>query len=185
MSQSQSAPPATAAPEHAATVWIVMGVSGSGKSTIGQALAEALQLPFCEGDSLHPPGNIAKMSAGEPLTDEDRWPWLALIGDWIRSVLKDGRGGVVSCSALRRSYRDRLREAGAVRFVYLDIPREALQQRLQGRHHFMPVSLLDSQLQTLEPPTGDEAPVVIGGDLDPETSVRLALQQIRGARAAN
>ncbi|MHC1478731.1 gluconokinase [Frateuria aurantia] len=171
--------PGTAQADQTPTVWVVMGVSGSGKSTIGQALAEALQLPFCEGDSLHPAANIAKMSAGHPLTDEDRWPWLDLIADWIRTQLQSGHGGVVSCSALRRCYRDRLRQAGQVRFVYLDISREVLQQRLQGRHHFMPAALLDSQLQTLEPPSADEAPVVVEGDLDLPTTLQLALRQIR------
>ncbi|AFC87419.1 gluconokinase [Frateuria aurantia] len=181
--QSQSptmCPPGVPPVAGEVTVWIVMGVSGSGKSTVGQALAEALTLPFCEGDSLHPAANIAKMAAGHPLTDADRWPWLDLIGDWIRTRLRQGEGGVVSCSALRRVYRDRLRQAGArVRFVYLDIPRQVLQQRLQARHHFMPASLLDSQLQTLEPPTADEAPVVVRGDLDLLATVELALRQIR------
>lgn len=181
VSSFQIKPPQGPSPDTAsATVWIVMGVSGSGKSTIGQALAEALALPFCEGDSLHPASNIAKMSAGQPLSDDDRWPWLERIADWIRARLETGEGGVVSCSALRRRYRDLLRQAGnRVRFIYLDIPRQVLQQRLQARHHFMPAALLDSQLQTLEPPQPDEAPLVVRGDLDLLSTVKLALQQIR------
>jgi carbohydrate kinase (thermoresistant glucokinase family) len=127
---------------------VVMGVSGCGKSSLGAALATALALPFTDADDLHPVGNRAKMAAGQPLTDADRWPWLQAVG----AVLAGG-AGVVACSALRRAYRDRLRAtAGPVQFLHLVAPREVIAQRLAARRgHFMPVALLESQLATLEP----------------------------------
>ena len=144
------------------TCYVVMGVSGCGKSRIGQDFATAEGLRFIDGDSLHPPANIAKMSRGEPLTDEDRAPWLDKVGQ----VLQDP-GTVVACSALKRLYRDRIRiRAGAgagvpVTFLYLRGQRDTLLQRMADRPgHFMPVSLLDSQLATLEPPGADERHVV-------------------------
>ena len=146
---------------------IVMGVSGSGKSSIGEKLAEALSLRFVEGDRLHPASNVEKMSKGIPLTDADRMPWLDLIGDTMKSALDDGEGIVVSCSALKRIYRDRLRAAagGNLFFVYLDGSRELLTRRMGERKgHFMPASLLDSQLETLEVPTGE--PGVVTVDID-------------------
>lgn len=125
-----------------------MGVSGCGKSSLGAALAAALALPFTDADDLHPAANRAKMAAGQPLTDADRWPWLQAVG----AVLAGG-AGVVACSALRRTYRDRLREAaGPVQFLHLVAPRKVIAQRLAARRgHFMPLALLDSQLATLEP----------------------------------
>ncbi len=157
-------------------VIVVMGVSGTGKTSIGEALAQANGWPFMEGDSLHPPANIAKMSAGTPLTDADRWPWLDRVRDWIAERLREGHGGVVTCSALRRVYRDRLREAGpGVRFVYLRTPREELAERLRQRRHFMPASLLDSQLATLEPPAVDELSIQIPGDEPVDAQVRQTL----------
>ncbi|MEE6139174.1 gluconokinase [Mycobacterium sp. 050128] len=132
-----------------------MGVSGSGKSTVGSALAQRLRVPFVDADSLHPPASVAKMAAGQPLTDEDRRPWLERVGDW----LADHRdGGVVSCSALKRSYRDRLRaHCPDVEFLYLSGSPELIEARLAARsHHFMPAALLRSQLDTLEPLGADE-----------------------------
>ena len=146
---------------------IVMGVSGSGKSSIGEKLAEALGLRFVEGDGLHPASNVEKMSKGIPLTDDDRMPWLDVIGETIKSALASGEGIVVSCSALKRIYRDRLRTAagGSLFFVYLDGSRDLLTRRMGERKgHFMPASLLDSQLQTLEVPTGE--PGVVTVDID-------------------
>lgn len=132
-----------------------MGVSGCGKSSLGAALAERLGLSFVEGDTLHPAANVAKMSAGTPLTDADRWPWL----DVIATRLGQSEAIVVSCSALRRTYRDRLRAGGEhVRFVHLAGERHILAERMARRGaHYMPVSLLDSQLATLESPGDDEA----------------------------
>ena len=135
---------------------VVMGVSGSGKTTVGAALADALGLRFVDGDALHPAANVAKMAAGIPLDDADRAPWLDAIG----AVLAAGPV-VVACSALKRSYRDRLRAAApAMQLVFLEGSRELLASRMAARPgHFMPASLLDSQLATLEPPTLDEHPM--------------------------
>ena len=134
-----------------------MGVAASGKTTAGKALAQALGWPFVEGDDYHPPANKAKMHAGHPLTDEDRRPWLSALRDQIADVIRRDAHAVVACSALKASYRDALvppgSPAGAVRFVYLDVPRETLEARLRSRKHFFPVSLLDSQLATLEAPS--------------------------------
>ena len=134
-----------------------MGVSGSGKSVIGALLARALGIEFVEGDAYHSPENVARMSAGIPLTDEDRQAWLAAIATRLDAG-RAGLGLVVSCSALRRRYRDVLRAGRTdVQFVYLEGARAVLEQRLAGRHgHFMPSSLLDSQLAILEPPVPDE-----------------------------
>jgi len=132
---------------------IVMGVSGSGKSTTGGALARTLGWPFVEGDDLHPPANVAKMAAGIPLTDDDRWPWLDRIVDELRALSKTSPDIVVACSALKQCYRDRLAPAGDVRFVHLHGDRETIAARLATRHHrYMPATLLDSQFATLELP---------------------------------
>ena len=134
---------------------VVMGVSGSGKSTVGAALAQRLAVPFGDADDFHPPANIAKMTAGHPLDDADRQPWLAAIADWL---VAHASGGVVTCSALKRSYRDRLRAScPSVRFVHLDGDREVVARRQASRPgHFMPAALLDSQFRTLEPLDTDE-----------------------------
>lgn len=151
---------------------VVMGVSGCGKSSVGERIASALGLTYVEGDSLHPASNVAKMSRGEPLTDADRWPWL----DRVAEALAEG--GVVSCSALRRAYRDRLR-SGAGRplaFVFLTGSHEVLAERMRNRAgHFMPASLLDSQLATLEDPSGEADVIPIGIDQPLESIVREAL----------
>ncbi len=147
-------------------VVVVMGVSGSGKSTVGGLLAERLGVPYAEADDFHPPANIAKMSAGHPLDDEDRAPWLDAIAAWITG--RGDRGGVVSCSALRRRYRDRLRkDSPGLFFLHLDGSEELIAARLAARTgHFMPAGLLRSQLEALEPLEADEAGAVvaIGGD---------------------
>ncbi|WP_458072124.1 gluconokinase [Rhodanobacter sp. BL-MT-08] len=146
-------------------VIVIMGVSGCGKTTIGQSLADAFGWNFQEGDALHPRANIDKMSAGIPLDDADRWPWLDRMAAWMRSEHKQHRHGVVSCSALKRSYRDRLRLSDTdVGFVYIQVPRHELERRTQQRHHFMPTSLLDSQLQTLEEPASDEDALTVSGE---------------------
>ena len=133
---------------------IVMGVAASGKTTVGEALAERMHCPFQEGDALHPPENIARMRAGHPLTDADRWPWLDRVAQWMQAHER----GVISCSALKRSYRDRLRIAApTMALVFLDPAPAELRRRIANRpEHFMPASLLDSQLATLEPPQADE-----------------------------
>jgi gluconokinase len=137
------------------TVIVVMGVSGSGKTTIGTALASALEVEYAEADTFHPKANIAKMTAGTPLTDADRAPWLEAIAGWIRD--HRAAGGVVTSSALKRRYRDVLRSGGDVWFAHLHGDREILAERMQTRSgHFMPVSLLDSQLADLEPLEPDE-----------------------------
>jgi len=145
---------------------VVMGVSGSGKSTVGVLLAERLGVPYAEADDFHPPENVQKMSAGTPLNDDDRRPWLDAIAAWLSENAV--QGGAVSCSALRRSYRDRLRrESGAqLFFVHLEGSEELIAQRLAARKgHFMPRSLLQSQFATLEPLEEDErgAAVPVGG----------------------
>ncbi|MET7638095.1 gluconokinase [Streptomyces sp. NPDC005438] len=157
---------------------VVMGVSGTGKSTVGALLARELAVPYAEADDFHPPANIARMAAGTPLTDEDREPWLAAIGDWLRG--RRGRGGVVSCSALRRRYRDVLRTAApGVRFVHLRGERALIDRRLAGRlDHFMPRALLDSQFATLEPLEPDEAGTVLEVSAGPATLTRRALRAL-------
>ena len=140
-------------------LFIVMGVSGSGKTTIGARLARALGSEFVEGDDLHPPENVKRMTAGIPLTDDDRRGWLLAIAARLREAKRARIGLVVSCSALKRSYRDLLRSVGEteVRFVYLAGSRALLADRLaQRRGHFMPLTLLDSQLAILEEPSPDE-----------------------------
>ena len=149
---------------------VIMGVSGCGKSTVGQRLAQRIGVPFLEGDSLHPPRNVALMAAGTPLTDEDRAGWLDTIAARLSALAPD-EGLVVSCSALKRAYRDRLRLATPdLRFVHLHGTRDLLAERLQRRQHdYMPPTLLDSQLRTLEIPTPDEAVLTldIAQSLDP------------------
>ncbi|MFB7335647.1 gluconokinase [Streptomyces adustus] len=149
-------------------VVVVMGVAGTGKTTIGPLLAARLGVPYAEGDDFHPQANIARMSAGIPLTDEDRWPWLDAIGGWAHE--RAGLGGVVSCSALKRSYRDRLRaSAPGLVFVHLAGDRALIEDRMSHRQgHFMPTALLDSQFATLQPLQADEAGVTVDVAGDPE-----------------
>jgi gluconokinase len=137
-------------------VLVIMGVSGSGKSTVAGLLAGTLGWDFAEGDELHPESNVAKMQAGQPLSDEDRWPWLESIADWIRAHTAAGTPGVVTCSALKKRYRDVLRGEGVV-FVFLEGSRDRISDRLASRNgHFMPPALLESQFEALEAPTEEE-----------------------------
>ena len=142
---------------------VVMGVSGSGKSTVGAALAQRLSVPFADADDFPPPANIAKMTAGEALDDHDRHPWLEAVGAWLAA---HPDGGVMSCSALKRRYRDQLRHhAHGVEFVFLEGTRDVIAKRQASRPgHFMPASLVTSQFATLEPLEPDERGVVIDVD---------------------
>ena len=156
-----------------APVVVVMGVSGSGKTTVGRLLAGRLGVPYAEADDFHPAANIAKMSAGQPLTDADRWPWLAAIGSWIGA---HPAGGVVTCSALKRVYRDVL---GEVWFLHLNGSRELIAARLADRRgHFMPAALLDSQFADLEPLGADEPGLVVDVARPPEEIVDEALARL-------
>ena len=143
------------------SVLIVMGVSGSGKSTVAQILAKDLGWQFQEGDSLHPPANVEKMRAGIPLTDSDRAPWLAKVAEWVSDRIAAGEPGIITCSALKRAYRKQIVGGHPeARFVYLHGDRATLQAHVDHRHHeYMPVGLLDSQLKTLEEPQPDEPAV--------------------------
>ena len=154
-------------------ILVIMGVSGSGKSTVARPLAERLGWPFAEGDDFHPPANIAKMKAGVPLDDADRAPWLAAIAAWIDGQAAAGAAGVVTCSALKRAYRDRLTDGRPqVRIVYLKGSRAVIAARVAKRaHHFMPPSLLASQFADLEPPGPDEHPIVI--DIDQPVAAQV------------
>ncbi len=157
----------------ATSILVVMGVSGAGKSTVAKPLAERLGWTFQEGDALHPAANIAKMKAGIPLTDADRLPWLAAIGAWMDKERAAGQGGVVTCSALKRAYRDILANGRPfVRFVYLKGSEDLIAQRVDHRvGHFMPPSLLASQFTDLQPPGPDEHPIVI--DIDQPEKAQL------------
>jgi gluconokinase len=163
---------------------VVMGVSASGKTTIGKLLAARLGVPFTDADDLHPEANVKKMAAGHPLTDEDRWPWLAKVGSTLAEA--EGSGQVIACSALKRSYREAiLREEPHARFVYLKASRDLLESRIEHRHgHFMPASLLDSQLSTLEPLENDEPGVTISlaAEDSPEDLVDRSLAELDADR---
>lgn len=144
-------------PDDAPRHLVVMGVSGVGKTTVAEQLAVRLDYEFAEGDDYHPPANIEKMSAGTPLDDEDRIPWLRVLADWVRERHQDGRSTVMTCSALRRRYRDVLREGAAdTFFVHLVGEQALLLERMAGRRHFMPPTLLQSQFATLEALEDDE-----------------------------
>ena len=160
------------------TVIVVMGVSGSGKTTIGTALARALDVEYAEADTFHPKANIDKMTAGTPLTDADRAPWLEAIAGWIRE--HQAGGGVVTSSALKRRYRDVLRSGGDVWFAHLHGDRALLAERMKSRTgHFMPVSLLDSQLSDLQPLEPDEPGAVFDIARTPEEITEAALTAFR------
>jgi gluconokinase len=155
------------------TIAVVMGVSGSGKTTIGRALAHELAADFLEGDKFHPASNVAKMSRGEPLDDADRWPWLDRLAEELARARSSGMSVVLACSALKRSYRDRLRRgAPDLRLVYLKGDKALILERLRARkRHFMPPGLLDSQFKALEEPGPDECPTVI--DVTPPLEILM------------
>jgi len=160
---------------------VVMGVSGSGKSTIADSLATRLGWRYEDGDRFHPPANVAKMSAGQPLTDEDRWPWLQAIADEIDRVCRAGQRAVIACSALKRAYRDVLVHGrDDVRIVFLDGTQKLIAARLAARKgHFMPPGLLDSQFKTLQPPETSEHPVTVSIDATVEAIVDDIVRQLR------
>ncbi|MFF8846143.1 gluconokinase [Streptomyces sp. NPDC015127] len=160
-------------------VVVVMGVAGTGKTTIGPLLAATLGVPYAEGDDFHPPANIAKMSAGIPLDDDDRRPWLDAIGAWAHD--RAGHGGVVSSSALKRMYRDRLRAAApGIVFLHLTGDRALIERRMTERKgHFMPTALLDSQFATLQPLGDDEAGVAVDVSGSPEEITERAVAALR------
>lgn len=160
---------------------VVMGVSGTGKSTVGRAVASELGVTYGEGDDHHPAANLAKMAAGVPLDDADRAPWLATLATWTRGQHDDDRSTVLTCSALRRTYRDVLRAAvpEPTVFVHLAGSAEVLATRVADRTHFMPPALLDSQLRTLEPLEDDEVGGMVDTDLPLATVVADALALVR------
>jgi gluconokinase len=167
---------------------VVMGVAGSGKTTLASRLAEKLGVPFVEGDSLHPAANVKKMASGIPLTDEDRWPWLAAIGERMEVERVTGHGVVVACSALKRAYRDCLREHvhGKIHFVLLDGSRELIGARMKKRKgHFMPPALLDSQFATLERPKADEHATVLDISHSIPSLVTEAVRSVTAEAPAN
>jgi len=162
---------------------VVMGVSGSGKTTLATALAEAIGAEFLEGDSFHPPENVVWMSSGKPLTDAMRWPWLTSLALGASALRNNGRRVIISCSALKRSYRDHLRHhAAPLQFIFLNAPESLLRERMEGRkNHYMPPSLLASQLATLEPPDADEADcTTVSSRLSKVAVFRKALAAISG-----
>ena len=163
------------------TPWhlVMMGVSGNGKSTIGEALQEILGWPMAEGDDFHPPENIAKMSAGHPLDDDDRWPWLQSLTDWAAERDARGEPTLMACSALKRSYRDLLRGGGeGTYFVHLVGEPELILDRMAHREHFMKPAMLQSQIDTLEPLQEDEAGDVYDIRLEPQEIARQVVERL-------
>lgn len=160
---------------------VVMGVSGSGKTTIMEALAERMDAAAADGDAFHSAANIAKMRDGIPLSDDDRWPWLRAIARWIGEHERAGEDAIVACSALKRAYRDALCDGHpSVRFVFLDLPREVLEERLKGRTgHYMKAAMLQSQLDALEPLEPDEPGFEIDGDRPPPVLADEILGRVR------
>ncbi|MHA7133900.1 gluconokinase [Oerskovia turbata] len=165
---------------------VVMGVAGSGKTTVAALLAQRTGRPFAEADDFHPQANVDLMRAGVALTDEDRWPWLGSMRDWLDQQGAEGRSAVMTCSALKRSYRDLLRTAhGRVRFVHLTASPEVLAARVSGRtDHFMPASLLPSQLATLDPLADDEDGATLDAAATPEGLVEQILLDSAPATAS-
>lgn len=157
---------------------LLMGVSGSGKSTVGGMLAEALRIPFADADAFHPPANVEKMARGQPLTDADREPWLDALGEWLSAR---PAGGVIGCSALKRAYRDRLRRhAPGLRIIHLAGDAGLIAMRQAARqNHFMPASLMASQFATLEPPAADEAAITLDITLPPGVLAAEAIAQLK------
>jgi gluconokinase len=161
---------------------VVMGVSGSGKTTVAQRVAQRLGWVFAEGDDFHPPANVAKMRAGHPLTDEDRWPWLRTLADWIGAREAAAEDAVLTCSALKRAYRDVLADGHpSVRFVHVTASDDTIRRRLEHRRgHYMPASLLTSQLAALEPLQPDEPGLTLPGDGDPDDVVSDLVARLEG-----
>jgi gluconokinase len=159
---------------------VVMGVSGSGKTTVGEGIAKAMAWDYAEGDTFHSDANVAKMASGTPLTDEDRWPWLRAIGEWLSGHEASTHSAVVTCSALRRVYRDLLRDGRPdLRFCHVQADAELIKERLDHRSgHYMPPSLLPSQLATLEPLRDDEPGVVVSVAGTPEEIIHRALHAL-------
>ncbi len=159
-------------------VFVVMGVSGCGKTTVGQAMAEHFGCPFYDGDDFHPPENVAKMVSGVPLNDDDRAPWLARLHDLLAEHIGRGETAVLACSALKKKYRDQLQVNGRVQFVYLHGSFDLIWQRMQARkNHYMKAEMLQSQFDTLEPPSVDEA-LIIYIDRDIESILKLIEAEI-------
>ncbi|WP_018157097.1 gluconokinase [Demetria terragena] len=172
--------------EESARCVIVMGVSGSGKTTIAEDLAELLGWTYAEGDDFHPQANRDKMASGTPLTDEDRWPWLRTIADWISAKGESGESAVVTCSALRRAYREVL-EAGNphVQFCHVAVSPIELASRMQEREgHYMPASLLQSQLDTLEPLGDDEPGITVVAEGPPDRVFEQVVEELRASWTA-
>ncbi|WP_341715769.1 gluconokinase [Micromonospora sp. FIMYZ51] len=159
---------------------VVMGVSGAGKTTVAHGIAASTGLSFAEADEFHSEANVARMRAGVPLDDEARWPWLRALADWMASRHREGVSTVLACSALKRSYRDVLRQGPpSVEFVHLDGPTEVIRQRMSIRtHRYMPASLLDSQTATLERLWPDEQGVVLDLQLSSDELVTAAVEQL-------
>ena len=161
---------------------VVMGVSGVGKTAVGRILADRLGVAYVDADDLHPPGNVEAMSAGRALSEDQRRPWLLAVAGWLRD--HDADGGVASCSALRRSHRDLLRTGSArMRFLHLTGDPRLIRERMGAREHFMPTSLLESQLETLEPPGDDEEHVTLDVTAGPHEIVQAFLARSPGAPA--
>lgn len=167
-------------PVSTTTTLVVMGVSGSGKTTVATALADATGWTFVEGDALHPEENRRRMATGTPLSDDDRWPWLRRVAERIGAGERAGEHLVVTCSALRRRYRDLIRDGHpSVRFVHLAVDGDVLRERVASRHHeYMPAALLDSQLTALEPPDGDEPAVTVDAGRPVAETVAVVLDEV-------
>ena len=166
---------------------VVMGVSGTGKSEVGTRLAQRLEMTYIEGDAFHPPANIDKMSAGTPLTDDDRGPWLQALAQMLQDNHDAGVSSVLACSALRRAYREILRgpaPTSEVVFVHLAAPFDVLRERMETREHFMPPSLLQSQFETLEPLGDDEAGILIDVDAPLADVVEAVVAAVRGRQVS-
>ena len=168
-------------------ILIVAGVAGSGKTTVGALLAGRLHWRFADGDAFHPAANVAKIRAGIPLTDEDRWPWLRAIAAWMDERIALGESAVVACSALKRSYRDVLLVGRPeALLIFLAVDRDVLARRLAVRHgHFFPAQLLGTQFDVLEPPQPDEHAVTVAADGDPEDTVAAIIAIVRPVAGAH